>query len=42
MVAEKRFSMGVFIPNDFTHKLDLRIVRHFKIINFHSLGNMES
>lgn len=30
-MAEKRFSMGIFVPNDFTHKLELRIVRHFQI-----------
>lgn len=29
-MAEKRFSMGIFVPNELTHKLDLRIVRHFK------------
>lgn len=31
MGTEKRFSMGIFVPNDFTHKLELRIVRHFQI-----------
>lgn len=31
MEKNKRFSMGVFIPNFLTNKLDLRIVRHFQI-----------
>ena len=31
MEKNKRISMGVFVPNDFTHKLDLRIVRYFQI-----------
>ena len=30
-MAEKKFSMGVFIPNFLTNKLELRIVRHFQI-----------
>ena len=30
-MAEKRFSIGIFILNDFTHKIDLRIVRHFQV-----------
>lgn len=30
-MAEKRFSIGIFVPNELTHKLDLRIVRHFQI-----------
>ena len=30
-MAEKRFSIGVFVPNELTHKIDLRIVRHFQI-----------